>query len=158
MDISEQHGVVVSYLPQWLIDFSSICSIIGLIVTIFLFFEARKIQKSFLRRARLPEITKDLGKETSELCRTMAIWSTDNKPALEILAKIKGLLEYIKPKVPSEEKKKINDLLKKFYPKKYMVLNSNLSGISENSVWDIYCDLNTIITSLNQLIKDSKWD
>lgn len=158
MAIPEQCEVAISFLPQWIIDISSISSIFGLVVTIFLFIEARNIHNSFLRRARLPEITKDLAKETSDLCKTMANWSTDNKPALEILAKIKGLLEYIKPKVPSEEKKKINNLLKNFYPKKHMIFNSNLSDISENSAWDIYRDLNTIITSLQQLIKDSKWD
>lgn len=57
-------------MPEWLQNintFGSAASIIGLIVTIFLFVEARSIRKSFLRRARLPELNKDLAKAASKI-------------------------------------------------------------------------------------------
>ena len=57
-------------MPEWLTDLNkigSISSILGLIVTIFIFVEARKIRNSFLRRARLPEINKELAKATSNV-------------------------------------------------------------------------------------------
>ncbi|OQW75286.1 MAG: hypothetical protein BVN35_09325 [Proteobacteria bacterium ST_bin11] len=147
-----------SLLPQWIIDISSISSIIGLIITIFLFFEARTIRRSFLRRARLPTITKELEKATSEISNKLKTWSTNERPALEMFAKVKALLENIKTKLPIEEQKKINEFLRKLQPRKYMVFKSSISEITEDKGWSLYTDLNTVVTSLQQLVKDSQWD
>jgi len=147
-----------SLLPQWIIDISSISSIIGLIITIFLFFEARTIRRSFLRRARLPTITKELEKATSEISNRLKTWSTNERPALEMFAKVKALLENIKTKLPIEEQKKINEFLRKLQPRKYMVFKSSISEITEDKGWSLYTDLNTVVTSLQQLVKDSQWD
>lgn len=147
-----------SFIPQWMIDISTVSSIIGLIVTIFLFFEARTIRKSFLRRARLPAITKDLSKATSDISSSLKSWSTDKKPTLEMFATVRGLLENIKAKLPNEEQKNINGFLRKLQPRKYMVLKSSLSEITEDKAWNLYADLNTVVTRLQQLVKDSKWD
>jgi len=102
-----------SFIPQWMTDISTISSIVGLIVTVFLFFEARTIRKSFLRRARLPAITKDLLKATSDISSNLKSWPNGKQPALEVFAQVKGLLENIKPKLPNEEQKHINGFLKK---------------------------------------------
>lgn len=39
-----------------------------------------------------------------------------------------------------------------------MLMKKSLSKIDKDMAWDIYTDLNTVITALQQLIKDSKWD
>lgn len=139
-------------------DIGTISSFIGLFVTIFLLIEAQKIRKSFLRRARLPTITRELSKTTSDISTSLKVWSKDKNSALEQFAKIKGLLENIKQKLPSEEKKQINGLLNKLQPKRYWLFKSNISELTEDMAWDLYTDLNTVVTSLKQLVKDSKWD
>jgi hypothetical protein len=139
-------------------DIGTISSFIGLFVTIFLLIEAQKIRKSFLRRARLPTITRELSKTTSDISTSLKVWSKDKNSALEQFAKIKGLLENIKQKLPSEEKKQINGLLNKLQPKRYWLFKSNISELTEDMAWDLYTDLNTVVTSLEQLVKDSKWD
>lgn len=147
-----------SYLPQWVIDVSSVSSIVGLIITIFLFSEARTIRKAFLRRARLPTITKEVAKATSDISSRLKDWSKNRQPTLEMFAKVKGLLENIKPKLPTEEQKKINEFLRKLQPRKYMVFKSSISEITEDKAWNLYTDLNAVVTSLQQLVKDSQWD
>jgi len=147
-----------SFIPQWMTDISAVSSIVGLIVTVFLFFEARTIRKSFLRRARLPAITKDLLKATSDISSNLKSWPNGKQPALEVFAQVKGLLENIKPKLPNEEQKHINGFLKKLQPRKYMILKSSLSELTEDKAWDLYTDLNTVVTRLQQLDQDSKWD
>ena len=139
-------------------DIGTVSSFVGLFVTIFLLMEARKIRKSFLRRARLPTITREMSKTTSDISSSLKTWSKDKNSALEQFAKLKGLLENIKPKLPSEEKKQINELLNKLQPKRYWLFKSNLSELTEDMAWDLYTDLNTVVTSLEQLVKDSKWD
>ncbi len=148
-------------MPDWLTDLNklgSICSIVGLVVTIFLFFEARKIKNSFLRRARLPEVNRDLLKLTSQLSENLKSWNEDKKNALETFSKIKALLDNIKQKLPANEKTKVNEYLSNLRPKKLWLINSPLSDLSEDEAWGRYTKLSGLVTTLQQLAKDSKWD
>lgn len=148
-------------MPDWqthINELGSISSILGLIVTVFLFFEARKIRNSFLRRARLPELNKDLIKVTSEVAETLKKWNADKTPALETFSKVKALLENIRLKVPSEEKRKVDNYLNRLQPKKFFIMKSSISELNEDSAWELYTELSGLVTSLQQLAKDSKWD
>lgn len=148
-------------MPDWLTDINklgSISSIIGLIVTVFLFLEARKIRNSFLRRARLPEVNKELAKVTSEVAESLKKWDSDKTPVLETFSKVKALLENISPKLPSDEKRKVENYLNRLQPKKYFIIKSSISELNEDSAWELYTELSGLVTSLQQLAKDSKWD
>lgn len=148
-------------MPDWLTDLNkigSISSMIGLIVTIFLFMEARKIRNSFLRRARLPEINRELAKVTSKVSDQLKNWDADKTPALEAFSNVKALLENIKPKLPSEERNKVADYLNRLQPKKYLIIKTSISELGEDAAWELYTELSGLVTSLQQLVKDSKWD
>lgn len=146
---------------EWLTDINnigSVSSILGLIATVFLFLEARVIRNSFLRRARLPELNIELVNATSQVSKNLKKWDKDKKPTLESFSNVKALLENIKPKLPNEERKKVENFLSGLQPKKYFVIRSKISGLSEDSAWELYTELSGLITSLEQLAKDSKWD
>jgi|SRR5690554_1815248 len=148
-------------MPEWLTDLNkigSISSVLGLIVTVFLFIEARKIRNSFLRRARLPEINKELSKATSKVSNHLKNWGADKTPALKALSNVKALLENIKPKLPAEEKRKVGAYLDRLQPKKYLVIKTSVSELNEEAAWELYTELSGLVTSLQQLAKDSKWD
>jgi len=148
-------------MPDWLTDINnigSIASIVGLIVTVFLLVEARSIKNSFLRRARLPEVNRELMKLTSKLSDRLKDWENSKTLAVEIFSQIKALLENIKPKLPSEEKKKVEEYLQHLHPKKYFIMSCSLSDLTENDAWDRYTELSGLVTTLQQLAKDSKWD
>lgn len=148
-------------MPDWLTDINklgSISSVIGLIVTVFLFIEARAIRNSFLRRARLPELNKELARATSQVSQHLKSWDEDKKPALESLSNVKALLENMKPKLPSDERKKVVAYLSRLQPTKYFVLKTRITELSEDSAWELYTELSGLVTSLEQLAKDSKWD
>lgn len=148
-------------MPEWLTDLNkigSISSILGLVITVFLFVEARKIRNSFLRRARLPEINKELNKVTSNVSNHLKNWDADKKPALEAFSNVKALLENIKPKLPAEEKRKVGDYLNQLQPKKYLIIKTSISELNEDAAWELYTELSGLVTSLQQLAKDSKWD
>ncbi len=148
-------------MPDWfahLNNIGSISSIIGLLVTIFLFLEAKKIRNSFIRKARLPEVNNDLVKSTSQLVENLRKWDDDKNPSIEIFSRVRALLENIKEKLPPEEKKKVKVYLQKLYPKKYYFINGPLSDLSVDEAWDRYTELSGLITTLQQSAKDSKWD
>ncbi len=121
-------------------------------------YEARKIRNSFLRRARLPEVNRELSKSTSQLSENLKGWSSDKKPSLETLSTIKALLENVRGKLPSEEKRKVDEYLSSLHPKKWWLINSSLSELTEDEAWARYTNLNGLVISLQQLAKDSKWD
>lgn len=148
-------------MPDWLTDINkigSISSIVGLVVAIFILFEAKKIRNSFLRRARLPEINKELAKSASQLSERLKKWSDDKTPCLETFSRVKALLENIKPKLPPEEKKKVDDYLIRLHPKKYWFIKDSMSELTDDEAWERYTDLGGLVTALQQLAKDSKWD
>lgn len=148
-------------MPEWLTDLNkigSISSILGLVVTVFLFIEARKIRNSFLRRARLPEINKELNKVTSNVSSHLKNWDADKTPALEAFSNVKALLENIKPKLPTEEKRKVGAYLDRLQPKKYLIIKTSISELNEEAAWELYTELSGLVISLQQLAKDSKWD
>ena len=148
-------------MPDWLTDINklgSISSILGLVVTLFLFIEARKIRNSFLRRARLPEVNRELAKLTSKISDDLKKWESDKNPALETFSNVKALLENIRPKLPSEEKRKVASYLSRLQPKRYLVVRSSISKLNENNAWELYTELSGLVISLQQLAKDSKWD
>jgi len=147
-------------MPEWLdLDkIGSMSSVIGLIVTIFLFVEARKIKNSFLRRARLPEVTKELAKASSQASTSLKNWHADKTSALEIFSNVKALLENIRSKLPSEEKRKVENYLNRLQPKKYIFLKVSMSELDEDKAWELYTELSGLVTTLQQLAKDSKWD
>jgi len=148
-------------MPEWLPDLNklgSLSSILGLIVTLFLLYEARKIRNSFLRRARLPEVNRELLKSTSQLSENLKDWSTDKNSSLETFSTIEALLENVRGKLPSDEKGKVDDYLSNLHPRKWWFLNSPLSELTEDEAWSRYTDLSGLVTRLQQLAKDSKWD
>ncbi|MCG7537287.1 hypothetical protein [Pseudoalteromonas sp. OOF1S-7] len=148
-------------MPNWPTDINqigSISSIIGLIVTVFLFFEARSIKNSFIRRARLPEVNRELLKFTSQLSERLKNWESQKTEAIETFSQIKALLQNIKPKLPSEEKRKVDEYLQKLHPKRYLIIEGSLSDLTEDDAWDRYTELSGLVTTLQQLAKDSKWD
>lgn len=146
---------------EWITDLNkigSLSSVVGLAVTLFLLLEARKIRKLFLRRARLPELNRDLSKSNSQLSENLKGWSSDKTPSLETFSTIKALLENIREKLPSDEKRKVDKYLSNLHPKKLGFISRSLSELTEDEVWDRYTELCGLITSLQQLAKDSKWD
>jgi hypothetical protein len=146
---------VASYLPQWLNDGAAISSVAGLVVTVFLFVEARGIKNSFLRRARLPQVTRELKEASTKISSGLKNWITDERIVKEQFAISIGLLENLLAKLPPTEKKKTSELIKKLRLKKFLFWSIKLT---ENIGWDLYRDLTIVITMLQQLEKDSEWD
>lgn len=148
-------------MPEWLSDmnaFGSVASIIGLIVTIFLFIEARSIRKSFLRRARLPELNKDLAKAASEISVHIKTWENEKEPALEKFLHAKALLENIRKKLPDDERKMVEKYLSRLRPERLLFKRKEISNLNRDEAFQLYSELNGLVTSLRELAKDNKWN
>lgn len=143
---------------EWFSFAGSIASIFGLFVTCFLLWEARKIRTSFLRRARLPEIIKDLSVANSKISKHLKSWDEESREGTHQLLIAKELIASLKPKLPDVEKKKCSAYIQKLTPKKWFFFYADDLKINEKKAWDLYSNLSGLITTLEQLQKDSRWD
>lgn len=137
---------------------ASVSSILGLLGTLYVIYGLKKIKDRFTLKARLPELNNDLRSATSELFNNLKKWQVDNKLAINSLSKIKGLLVSIKRKLPKRDRKKITSFLSSVHPKQGYFKKGTLSSLTEDEVWDRYTTLNELVTTLEQLYKDTKWD
>jgi hypothetical protein len=76
---------------------------------------------------------------------------------VEQLARVKGLLENLRTKVPTEEKQQIDIFLRSLQPTKHFI-RAPISSITQDQAWDAYTELSTLTVRLQQLIEDTKWD
>ena len=148
----------MDYLPKWIVDVASISSIIGLLITIFLLLEARKIRNSFLRRARLPEVTKEISASHKKLAQCLKDWTSEEKKGIEQLFITKELLRNLHPKLPSPEKKKISLFINTLKKKEWIIFSSTIKSLTEDEAWVYYQNISAMLTTLKQLEKDSRWN
>lgn len=149
---------MISYFPIWISDTATICSITSLVISIYLIFGINKIKRSFLRKARLPEVLKDLTEANKKLSKNLKDWKSENKYGIEQLIISKGLLKNLKEKLPDNEKKIVARFIKSLEPKKYLLFKEKINNISSDEAWEFYSELSGLITSLEQLKKDSRWE
>lgn len=147
-----------SFLSQYIIDIASISSILGLVVTLFILSEAKKIRKSFLRKARIPEIIVELTIRSKNISKGLKSWNTDKNLVNEQYSIVRGLLENISKKLPSDERLEVEAYIGSFKAKKYFLLTESRVIKHEDHAWELYGELSRVITRLEQLQKDSTWD
>jgi hypothetical protein len=147
-----------SFLPIWITDLASISSLIGLVITSFLLWEAKKIRNSFLRRARLPEVIKNLSQANNKISKNLKDWEIESRQGIEQFTIAKGLLENLQQKLPEMEKKKVVTYIRKLEVRELLVLKSTITEATEDEAWGLYTELSGLITSLKELQKDSHWN
>jgi hypothetical protein len=117
--------------------------------------EVRYIKKSFLRRARLPEIIKELEKASSDLSKCLSQWPDQRNQAKSLIKIAASLLKSTKKMLTNEEKQEIENKLQN------LENAANASGntkISQEDCWDLYSDILSALKTLEQLSKNIKWE
>lgn len=147
-----------SYLSQWFVDVSSICSVVGLILTYAVWLRTKKIKQDLISRTRLPKVTKDLSVEVSAYIESVEMWrsgvsSSANSVALK-LGTIKGLLHNAKYHVPSDDLRSVNTLLRQLSRKKFRLFVIPWSKLTLDEAESISVDLNHLASILQQRVYD----
>lgn len=130
---------------------ADLLSIIGFFISCVVLYQTTKIRGVFLRKIRIPEIVKDLNAEFQEINKGLRKYKDDPLSVHAKIQSVKGLLESIVKRMPVTQKQKILEFID-FLKKK------EAEGLSENSCWEIYMQLSSLIANLQQLEKDSKWE
>ncbi len=145
-----------SFFPQWAQDLNTGVSFIGFMITLYVLIEVKYIKNSFLRRARLPEVAKELSQVGSKLSNSLGQWPAQRNEAHCQIKVAASLLKSVAKMLPNEEKKEIIQTQKKL-----IAAANNFNQpqfVLVDSVWDLYSDIQSAITSMNQLSKNIKWE
>ncbi|MEJ8675690.1 hypothetical protein [Chromobacterium amazonense] len=147
---------MTSIFPQWIQDLNTGVSFIGFGITIYVLIEVRSIKNSFLRKARLPEVIRDLSKAGSALSSTLSGGVSQRN---ESHCQIKIAASLIKSTIrilPKEEKEEIVRVYSKLATAASDINYPRLSN--EDALWDLYSDIQSAISSMKQLVKNLKWE
>lgn len=145
-----------SVFPQWVQDLNTGFGVLGFFITVYVTFQVRSIKRSFLSRARLPELVQDLEKAGSALSASLDGWPIRKNHARSQIKIAASLLHSATSILPKDERKIAS------------AANMKLRSAAErldtaefecaDLVWDLYADVQSTITSLKQVSKNRKWE
>lgn len=145
-----------SAIPMWLQDLNTILGMVGFVITVVVMIQVASIKRSFRSRARLPEVIKELQKTGSVLNANLDGWPARKNDALMQFKVSAVLVRSAIPLVAGDTKKQLKAIHKKldaavqsFHDPKYQNLDA---------AWDLYSDVQQVITSLSQSVRSLKWD
>jgi hypothetical protein len=147
-------------VPVWLSFAGNVASLVGLLISIAVLGQTKEIKRSFVLRARLPELSTDLKAISSELLKSLENAVADAQGSDAPILRLKSLLINLMPKVDGSQRKMARDLLKKCGGIRYRLLfwqSEKRTTLSNDKLWEIYGDTQGILEALVQARKDSKW-
>lgn len=147
-------------VPDWVSLTADTGSVVGLIITIAVWFQARAIRKSFVAKARLPELSTNLKAISSDLLKRLEDRSSHSQDFTPVIARLRGLLTNLQPKVNGSQHEMVRVLLKLCggeYSRIFFWKSGASHSFTTDRVWRIYGDTQGLLEALNQAAKDSKW-
>ncbi|HHF2959401.1 TPA: hypothetical protein ACPJ0D_004635 [Vibrio diabolicus] len=136
--------------PFWAQNLSIVFSGIGIIVSLFLLYEAREIRKSFRRKATLPSLNKYLVEASRKLNDILSHSEWDAKKYSIELTRLQAYLEKAKETLREDDAKAVDDYISEI--KLFSI------ELSQDDSWKFYEKLQYIATKLEQTEKNLAWD
>ena len=140
-------------IPSWvnLEHIGSFASIVGLVLTIYVFMGVRKIKQEFLFRARLPSLLKKIQGHASTISSELPKLPESKNVIVEELA-------IAQVNIQSLENKSSGSM--RISLKKLRIEIENIrktDDINKEPVRAIYLDMNMVIQEISNIREDDKW-
>jgi hypothetical protein len=140
-------------VPDWLSLSADIGSLAGLLITIAVWFQTKAIRRSFVLKARLPELSRSLRLISSSLLENI-------DESSEAIARLDGLLISLTPTVDPPLRRIAIGLRKQcrgVSNQRYPWELGKKSPLSKEEAWAVYTGALRLLEAMNQMVKDSKW-
>lgn len=118
---------------------SQYASLIGFAITCIVWWQVRGIRKSYLTRARLPEISKIINKQSAALLKELK-GNKNRENCLVLVAELHGSLESLDGKIGNRESRAVKKILS-------MIKGGNLffgrdfKDLTDDEVWAVYFEV-----------------
>lgn len=148
-----------SFLSQWFIDISSICSVIGLLLTYAVWVKTKKIKQDLVAKTRLPKVAKNLTGHVSIYIDAVEEWrcSKDGaaSKAVRKLGDIRGVLINAQYHVTSDELKAVRRIINRLNRKRFLKVVP-LSRLKFAEADELCVELNSLASILEQRVRDMR--
>ena len=148
------NGIVelITWFSEHLSGLGSIASILGLVITVFVFFKIRRLYARLLFIARVPEHIKQLQAYRSRITKQLQNFDESLEETRIELAECEATLKSLKYKLRGDMRKSVVELTKLIANQRY-----SLTRHSKHEVHKIYAELAMVIQSLRELQTDERW-
>ena len=138
---------------------SFVVSCISLGLTIWLLYGVRQLRKSYLLKARLPEIHDVTVKEHEKMFEILHNWTDDDAEHkfLKHVAVVRQRLSRVRAILNRSEKREISKFLQQHLHRRERWRKIPIQSVGINQAWNIYNELNGILARLGDIEKDGKW-
>ena len=144
---------IMSKVTASLNHFGSICSILGLVLTIFILGNLRGVRRHFLFQARFPSLKKKMAEHRKNLSQLLNTYETSKQQIQIELQKCRANLNSLKPKLNRSSRNGVNKIIKQIKS-----AYRPYSHLSESQVREIYLNLIFLEQELENLKQDIKWE
>lgn len=139
-------------------DLSIIMSFFSLAISVFLLFEAKKIYKQFIGKARIPETIKSLEDIYHDISKNMNDFSKNKEDIFHSFLKAKSIVENSESNIVKDlQKKGCRNFVSIFKHKEYFFFSRNKTEFTYEESLNIMRELSALVVSISELNKDSQW-
>lgn len=131
-------------------------SLLGFLITLHVLLQVKSIRASFKARARLPDLIRELGRAGSALSASLDQWPAQRHEAFGQIKIATALLGSTLDIVSATDRKEIKRVRGKLSKAGRGYLGRQ--SPSADTMWDLYSDVQSCLTSLAQISKNRKWD
>jgi hypothetical protein len=157
-DFAEEYRTAM-VVPEWVGLAADVASIAGLTITILVWRQVRSIKRSFVLRARIPEILIALKSINANLLNGFGAPGEPSRDPRADLARLHAVLVNLLQKVERPQRALVKALQDEIREgNRLTALNLPLlQGISRDAIWQVYFGVEGLLESLKQVTKDNKW-
>jgi len=131
-------------------DIGAVASVVGLAITVFIAFGVRKIKRSFLAKARLPELIRRLDKHASRLSSYLSDFPRFGDKARYELAQSQATLRSVERKLQGEQRRSCRTVRK-------MISKQRRRNVTSDDVARTYEEMTFLLQALKEYQQDLIW-
>ncbi|WP_136080261.1 hypothetical protein [Pontiella desulfatans] len=136
-------------------DIGSICSIIGLLLTLGVLFSVRHITRHFVFKARVPQLLKAVGKHAKDLNSLLVnakVFSDNRNQVHVVLSESEITIAHLLPRLQKDIRKRT-----KLTGKGIRKIKRQINTASHSDIYEIYSALRALESDLKNEIENSNW-
>ena len=138
---------------------SFVISCLSLGVTLKLLYDVGKLKKSYLLKARLPEVLEKAEEGHAELFEILGDWSADDAEHMFLnhLAEVRQQLSHISARLPQDERREVRRFLQQHFYRRVVLRKIPIRNVEKMQAWHLYNELSGILVRLKEVERDGKW-
>ncbi len=143
---------LIIWLYERLSDLGSVASILGLVITLVVFYRIRKLETHFLFTARIPEYIRQFHEHVLKIAELLQNFDRSSRDIRVELALCEANLKSLKPKLHGEARKSVMKLTRLIIKQRESVTRQSAEQIEK-----IYEELIRVTRELENLQEDERW-